>query len=425
MRFKQQLKIIVSKTIKVIGYKNSKIFLTFSRNILSVFFAKKIKIEPTISEKDFEIFIKLANSECEKTIIRFEHLTGGGSSFAFFDFVEKNKAKNLILKVQNINKNEYLLSAFYKDLESVFLIKKLSNLTKLLLSVKINNIIINQLQNFYEIKTVLNAIIQIKTLTNAKLEMNIRDFYHVCASTQLLNDESKFCYAEKDITKCEKCNMNKYNSVSTKNNIHKNIEIWRKMWGDFFIITDTINVFSKFTKRTFFKIFSDYINEDKIEIKKIPINYLREAKVDNNNIKKINIGILGIISHHKGLNILQEIDKILIKKNIKHVNLYIFGYIANNYTYIKNLVEKGEYKRNELPDLIEKNKIDIVFVPSICGETYSRTVQEAILMNIPVAVFNIGAPPERVASYKKGLVINEINAELAINEILKFVKEQR
>jgi len=45
-----------------------------------------------------------------------------------------------------------------------------------------------------------------------------------------------------------------------------------------------------------------------------------------------------------------------------------------------------------------------------------------MMMELPLAVFDIGAPPERVRSYKKGLVIGKIDAAYALEELLKFSK---
>ena len=67
--------------------------------------------------------------------------------------------------------------------------------------------------------------------------------------------------------------------------------------------------------------------------------------------------------------------------------------------------------------------IDMVFVPSVCPETFSYTAQEAMNMQMPTAVFNLGAPAERVKQYEKGLVISQISAEKALRKMLAWVKQ--
>ena len=45
--------------------------------------------------------------------------------------------------------------------------------------------------------------------------------------------------------------------------------------------------------------------------------------------------------------------------------------------------------------------IDLFFIPSIWPETFSYTTSEIMSMHMPVAVFPIGAPVERVKFTKK------------------------
>ena len=81
----------------------------------------------------------------------------------------------------------------------------------------------------------------------------------------------------------------------------------------------------------------------------------------------------------------------------------------------------GSYEREHLPEIIEDRKIDVIFIPSIWPETFSYTSQEAIEMGMPVAVFDLGAPPERVKKYEKGLVIDKIDAAYALEKIRGMV----
>ena len=48
-----------------------------------------------------------------------------------------------------------------------------------------------------------------------------------------------------------------------------------------------------------------------------------------------------------------------------------------------------------------------------------------MIMDIPVACYNIGAPTERVSKYKKGLVLDTIDPEKNLIEIKDFVLKLR
>ena len=85
----------------------------------------------------------------------------------------------------------------------------------------------------------------------------------------------------------------------------------------------------------------------------------------------------------------------------------------------------GPYIREQLPGIIETQKINLIFIPSVWPETFSYTAQEAIEMGMPVAVFDLGAPAERVKKYSKGLIIEKIDAEYALRKILEFTNGTR
>jgi glycosyltransferase involved in cell wall biosynthesis len=82
----------------------------------------------------------------------------------------------------------------------------------------------------------------------------------------------------------------------------------------------------------------------------------------------------------------------------------------------------GAYEHADLPRLVQEYKVDMALIPSIWPETFSYTTQECILMDIPVAVFDLGAPAERVRQYPKGLVIEKIDADSALDKILDYLQ---
>lgn len=107
-----------------------------------------------------------------------------------------------------------------------------------------------------------------------------------------------------------------------------------------------------------------------------------------------------------------------MKKKL-NIKIIIIGTI-NKKIKSKNIHITGRYNSNQLVELVEKNMIDVLFIPSVCPETFSYTTEESINMGLPVAVFNIGAPAERVKRYNKGIVIKKIEPEFALKELLEY-----
>ena len=116
------------------------------------------------------------------------------------------------------------------------------------------------------------------------------------------------------------------------------------------------------------------------------------------------IGILGNINLAKGSLVLKELVE-YIDKNKLEIKIVLIGNIDNE---IKsdNFIKTGGYKKEEVPELIQKYEIDEFLIPSIWPETFSYTTDEIMQLGYPLTVFDLGAPAERVKNYAKGKVIS-------------------
>ena len=68
--------------------------------------------------------------------------------------------------------------------------------------------------------------------------------------------------------------------------------------------------------------------------------------------------------------------------------------------------------------------IDAFLIPSIWPETFSYTTSEIMSMDMPIAVFNLGAPVERVQEYSKGLILGDPDMDVAelVQTLYKFAQ---
>ena len=65
----------------------------------------------------------------------------------------------------------------------------------------------------------------------------------------------------------------------------------------------------------------------------------------------------------------------------------------------------GRYNSSEFLDIIERESPDIAFLPSVCPETYSFTLSEAVTAGIYPVVFDLGAMARRIRSLGWGKVL--------------------
>lgn len=112
----------------------------------------------------------------------------------------------------------------------------------------------------------------------------------------------------------------------------------------------------------------------------------------------IRFGYIGNLTFHKGVHVL---IKAFTEMNSLRASLSIFG--PGEGAYPRKLVEiasgaaiyfKGSFQSEDLRNVF--GQMDVLVVPSICYETYSFVVHEALATEIPVIASNLGGMAEDI-----------------------------
>ena len=360
------------------------------------------------------LVFKASNSTHPIHII-FDHALGGGANLYTKERIDTYIAeeKNILLIQYDFYSHCYILTHRYKTYNFSFKIITLENLQKFINNLKITEIFLN---NFVSYKTPQKIVMYINSLiekTKAKLIIPIHDFYTLCPSYNLLNQEGKYCQVP-NLQICKTCMQ--HNMQEWRNFYSEEVDIvqWRDLWKSLFDQSDTILVFSNSSKEIILKAYPTI--EDKIVITPHTVKDLSPITIQ----KKVNqttttIGILGAINYVKGAEIIKQMVQIIERDHLD-INIIVIGEITEP-IQSKHFHVTGRYERDSLPQLIREHQIDTFLIPSICPETFSYTTQEIIMMDLPLMVFNLGAPAERVASYTKGTILQKIDAQSILNSI--------
>ncbi len=132
------------------------------------------------------------------------------------------------------------------------------------------------------------------------------------------------------------------------------------------------------------------------------------------------IAVIGQLTYIKGLPVVEDMINHIEEKSLD-IEILQFGKIEKEIKS-KYFKSHGSYNRHDLVEILSQNNIDIILIPSIWPETFSYTTQEAIEMNAPLAVFDLGAPAQRLKDYSRGIVIDKIDAKYALDKIIEFSK---
>ena len=241
-------------------------------------------------------------------------------------------------------------------------------------------------------------LIEIANKKHIPYLLNIHDFYYICSSIHLINENYNFCEF-----RCENC---KYGNTLKK---------WQKQC--FNILNNAyLNIFpSKSTMEIYKSIYPDLDNFKLIEhgrdIKKADIN----PELSKNPVK---IAIPGHISQHKGSLLIKKIKKLDEDNNLE---LHFIG------TTIPNLnsygINHGRYKRGDFSKLIAKINPSFIAILSTCPETFSHTLTESWATGVPVIATNLGALGERINKTGGGWLVNYKNPKEIYNKILSIDKK--
>lgn len=347
------------------------------------------------------------------TIVAFDHNLGGGATEYL---VEKKRlalkeGKRFLTIRFDIYSMQYYLIYEYKNYHAECFSKELDGVLDEIL--RVDEIWINELvtyQNFYQ---VLDRILRLKQDHRAHLKMLLHDFYSICPAVNLMDAEGKYCGAACTEV-CNKCIPENRSNACLD---YESGTTWRHHWREFLTNCDEILAFSDDTARLFKKVYPDVYHLRVIPHKP---HFLPPLNKKSKTTKTLNIGLLGVLCYKKGLDIVKQLVSYIEKENLD-IRIKLIG-ISDEEINSNVFSCTGRYGREELPRLTLEEDIDLFLIPSIWPETFSYTASEVMSMNMPIAVFPIGAPVERVMHYKKGLILSGSEPETVIRELVDFAE---
>jgi GT2 family glycosyltransferase len=349
------------------------------------------------------------------THIIFDHDLGGGANIYINERIENyvhNRRNTLYIKY-DFYSHTFKLFHYYKKFEFSFKINTLEELQILLSQLNIKELFLNSLVSFKHIPELLVYFNKIAKNNTTNLVVPIHDYNAICPSYTLLNNESKYC----DIPSLETCKTCMSKSTQEWRSFYTedvDIVLWREQWGSLLENSHQILCFSQSSKNILLKAYRN-LDTKQIIVTPHQVKTLPAVTVEKVPSHTKVIGILGAINYAKGSQVIKQLVQTIERNNL-NIKVVLIGEIAepikSKYFHVT-----GKYTRENLPNIIQEQQIDIFLIPSIIPETFSYTTQEIMMMKLPLMVFNIGAPAERVSQYDKGYVLDEMSADAIIKHL--------
>ncbi len=211
----------------------------------------------------------------------------------------------------------------------------------------------------------------------------IRDYYLLCANSKMFKT-TKVCEKQ-----CLECMIYTYN----KKLISKNV--------------DAVIGISKFILSKHL----DYNYFENAKIKSVIYNSVPKQSTETKmktNFNKIKLGFIGQLSPSKGIEfLLKNFIKLNKVKNNLELHVYGKGRTVDYENYLREKYKSDSIKFHTFKDTSEiYSEIDIVIIPSIWHEPFSRVLIESYSYNIPVLATNRGGIPENVIEGQTGFVFD-------------------
>lgn len=236
---------------------------------------------------------------------------------------------------------------------------------------------------------------------NIPIIFTIHDHYTICRSEKLLDYQANICVDCEDNEKCKRCLNIAFDIANTTDYLTN----WRQKNRDYLNMAEIIISPSDFTKNLFAKYYPEFNQKTKVISHGLDVKRYVLPENDKSG-REFRIAFIGGINQSKGSEIITK----LVKKSGPNLKWYLFGGIGDReleYLERDNFFKFGPYTREQLPKLLEDNKVDLVCILSIWHETFCYTLTETVAMGIPVLVSNVGALAERVKQMQCGWIVED------------------
>ena len=349
----------------------------------------------------------------------FDHNMGGGANLYRRTVVDERVASGriVLLCTYNLPTLDYRLHCFAPGAkEQIFRISSFVVLESLLDEASVDELFLNSPVSFDEPLMFAEWLATMRTLhPKTRLTVAAHDYFSVCPSFVLLNAEGRYCGIPK-ISECATCLKNhraSYIALSPRTEIGA----WRAVWGRCLAAADEVRCFSESTRRLLLRAYPS-LERGRISLVPHRVDYKPDRLPKADHSAPLSIGILGHISVQKGALVVKEMVR-EIERQREDIRVVVIGTL-DAAPDSERLVVTGSYQREELASLIEAHRINMLFFPSICPETFSYVIEEMMRLDLPIVAFDLGAPAERLRNYSASRLCKDVSAQAALTALVEY-----
>lgn len=229
-------------------------------------------------------------------------------------------------------------------------------------------------------------------------DVTIHDYQHWCPQITLTGITGQYC-GEPDLASCQRCVNHLGSPVGAVN-------VWE--WRDGYegLLRGARKVFAPSSDVT--KRLARQVPGLAVQVRPHEAITLSARVVPGRRAaRRVRVGIIGAISENKGREILVNIATFANEHRVP-IDFVVLGYANRQQTLTAtgNIRVTGKYAEEDLDALIARERLDLIFFPSVWPETYSYTLTASLKSGLPIVAFNLGAIPERLRAHGVGTILS-------------------
>ena len=373
-----------------------------------------------------KLLVLTVSSRAKRMHVIFDHGLGGGANKYADEKIDEmvNADENTLLIRYDFYGKRFILRHRYKNYDNGFAVQKIEQLDTILRRTDVGYMLLNNLVAYPYPQEILEYLDDyLRKKPHIRLIVPLHDYYCICPSYTLLDAEGNYCGIPDDLETCRRCMAHNNQEWRTFYTGSVDIDTWRELWQKILLRADEITAFSRSSAELLRKAYPILLEK---EIRHIPhtVDDIEPVDIEpKSDTDLLTIGILGAINYAKGASVVKAMVE-RIEANDLPYRVVVIGEITEPIRSDR-FVATGKYKREALTDIVRHHRVDIFTIPSIWPETFSYTAEEVMRMGLPLVVFDIGAPAERVKVYAKGKVVSEISANALLDGIATLANEIR
>ena len=331
-------------------------------------------------------------------VIVFDHNIGGGTNRYSRELINTLLIDNSsVIRIYHANESWFVEWVDVDD-GLIFSASNEVELFETLTKLGSKNIIVNSLYGYPNVNEVIGRIIQLVQLLKANLDYKAHDFYAICASQHLIDLNERYCGVPANHSDCNAC-LKKNPAAYWASTQPVDIDEWRSPFANLFDVADIISVFDPSSIEILHKAF--LLKDNNLKVIPHSDNYFNCANPVALS-SQLHIGVLGTLIPVKGASVVNELAEYFVKQGISTPITVVGPSLVSTMPGIRVL---GPYENNDLPEILSREGINVILMPTIVPETFSYTISESIKMGLPIVAFDIGAQGGRVKQYELGKVI--------------------